>query len=198
MAVVPWIPISLTAAFVIAAVSLGIRYAAGQQEAFRAVWRAFAATRGLQWSEASGPWYRRSSDRIEGAIDGCLVRIDTYVVSTGKSHVTFTRLRGELERPFTAKLRVAPRNFLTGVGEILGRKRIPTGDAAFDGRMSVRCPSRALALAAIDESVRTRVLALDRPVSIQVQDREVKVWWRGQEKVPQTLDAGCQVTAASR
>jgi hypothetical protein len=172
------------------------RFDASRREVFRAAWRSFAASRGFQWSASSGPWYRKTSDAIEGSTQDVPFRLDTYTVSTGKTQITYTRATSSLARPFESKLAVSRRTFWTGVGERLGRKTIPTGDRSFDETWALRSGADAAARRLVDESVRERVRALNRRASLQVEGKEAKVWWTGRERDPATLDAACDLVAA--
>jgi hypothetical protein len=192
----PWLAVGVLISFVAVVLVTVIRYSSRQQEIFRSAWRAFASSRGWRWIAAAGPWYRRTSDAIEGSVEDVPVRVDTYVVSTGKSHVTFTRVRSRLERPFPGKVVASPRSFLTGIAEKLGRRSIPTGNADFDQRIVVRSKARDAALALFDERVRERARELERRACIQVSGDEVKIWWRGAETEPRVLDRACSAAAA--
>ena len=194
--VAPWIGIGALVVVVTFVVVAAVRYDASRREAFRVAWRGFASSRGFQWIASTGPWYRRTSDAIEGSMQGVALRLDTYVVSTGKSQITYTRVACSLERPFEAKLVVSRRSFLTGIGERFGRKSIRTGDPSFDERWVLRSKARDAALRLVDETVRSRMRALDRRACLQVSGREAKVWWTGRETDPSVLDAACDLVAA--
>jgi hypothetical protein len=193
---VPWLVIATLAAIVALVLIVAIRYEARRTESFREAWRAFASSRGFRCVRDSGPWYRRKSDAIEGSIDGVPFRLDTYVVSTGHSHTTFTRATSPLERPVAAKLTISPRTFLTAIGAAFGLKSIRTGDSAFDARMSLRSNAPREALALVDETVRSRLRALDRRASLVVDGKEAKVKWQGAEKDAAVLDAACELVSA--
>src|SRR5262249_37330715 len=109
----PWLAVATLVTILALVLIVAFRYEARWIELFRDPWRGFASSRGFQWIRASGPWYRRKSDAIEASVQGVPLRLDTYVVSTGKSHVTFTRARCELERPVSAKLTISPRTVFT-------------------------------------------------------------------------------------
>lgn len=192
----PWIALAALLVVVSLVLVVAIRFGAIRKEAFREAWRSFATSRGLRWIEASGPWYRHKSDAIEGSVEDVAIRLDTYVVSTGKTQVTFTRVQCRLGRPFPGKIVAKRRTFLTGIGEKLGRRSLRTGDPTFDGKMVVRSKSGDIALRLFDEKVRSRARAIERPVSIQIAGEEAKAWWRGAETDPSVLDAACNLVAA--
>src|SRR6478609_2526337 len=88
----PWIFLALFGAFMIVFVVAALRFQAEQTRRFREAWREFATSRGFRWTQAAGPWYRRSTDAIDATIEGLPIRFDTYVVSSGKHSVAYTRV----------------------------------------------------------------------------------------------------------
>lgn len=198
MGSMPWILLAVFGAAMILVVVFASRFQAEQTRRFREAWREFATSRRFTWTQAAGPWYRRSTDAIDATIEGESIRFDTYVVSSGKHSVVFTRVSSNLERDAPAKVSIAPRSFFTAIGERLGFSTVRTGDAAFDARMAVRSRNDALARRAVDEDVRARALEIGRRIQVKVGGRTVKVAWRGREKDPTTLDAAGRLIAALR
>jgi len=194
----PWIFLALFGAFMIVFVVAALRFQAEQTRRFREAWREFATSRGFRWTQAAGPWYRRSTDAIEATIEGLPIRFDTYVVSSGKHSVAYTRVSSSLERDASAKISIAPRSSLTGIGESLGFSTIRTGDPGFDARMAVRSKQEGAARRVVDEDVRARVLEIPRRIEVKVDGRTAKVAWRTREKDPHTLDAAGRLVAALR
>jgi len=192
----PWVVLSVVGAAVVLLVVFALRFEAERREVFRQAWRDFATSRGFVWKPASGPWYRRTSDAIDGNVEGVPVRVDTFVVSTGKSHVTYTRVVSRPGNDVPAKITVSRRHFLTGFGESLGMKTVRTGDPSFDERMVVRARDPEAVRRVIDASVRARILELRPSVTVRIQDQTAKITWRGAEKDPRTLDAACRLAAA--
>ena len=194
----PWIPVGLFGAAMILVVVFAARYQAERTRRFREAWREFAANRGFAWKQAAGAWYRRSTDAIDAPIEGAPIRFDTYVVSSGKHAVVYTRVATSLEREAPAKLSIAPRSSLTAIGESLGFSTVRTGDPGFDARMVVRSRNEGIARRAVDEDVRARSLEIARRIQVKVDGRTAKVAWRGREKDPSTLDAAGRLIAALR
>jgi hypothetical protein len=190
-----WLVLALLVAGLAIVIVVAVRYDARRSELRREAWRRFASDRGFRWIEAAGPWYRRIPQAIEGTLEGVAFRLDTFTVSTGKTQVTYTRVKSQLERRFPGKLLATRRTFLTPIGEAVGWKSIRTGDRSFDDRMVVRSKASEATLRALDDEVRLRLGALARSVNLQVADREVKVWWRNAERDPQALEAGCRLVA---
>src|SRR5258706_4285436 len=110
-----WFAVGFLAAFVTIVLVTAIRYANHRCEKRREAWSAFASSRGWKWIRSSGPWYRRPSDALEGSLDGVPVRVDTYVVSTGKSATTFTRVISKLTNAVPRKIVATRRTILTAI-----------------------------------------------------------------------------------
>lgn len=195
-AMLPIVIVVLVLALLVPVIVLAVRHQRAQDARRLEVWRGFAQDRGLGFVVPTGPWYRRTSTAVEGAVRGVPVRLDTYVVSTGKTHVTFTRVRAPLERDLAARVVVTRRNVFTGWGEALGWKTVPTGDSSFDAKFAARSPSRETAQGVLDDDVRARVAAFPHGLQIHCSGREAKIAWRNAESNPAVLEAGVELGAA--
>ena len=195
------IPVIAVAAVVLAVVGViivfAVRYERARDQMRLEVWRRFASERGFRLLEPTGPWYRRTPHAVEGKMENVPFRLDTYVVSTGKSHITYTRVRGELDRPFPGQLEVWRRNFFTKLAEKLGRRSLHTGDSAFDTRMTARSKAGEAALGVLDADVRSRASSFPRSARLRVSGREVTVFWIGAERDLAVLEAACNLIAAT-
>jgi hypothetical protein len=81
------------------------------------------------------------------------VTLDVYVVSTGKTHQTFTRLRAPYVNPDGFRFTVRRRNLFDGIGSLLGLQDVSIGHAAFD---------EAFVVKATDEPQVRRLLRMPR------------------------------------
>ena len=191
-----WILLTLFFAAPVVVLTLVLRHQARCCRRRAEVWRSFAQQRGWRWIEASGPWYRRQSGAVEGVIEGVEVRLDMYVVSRGKSSVTYTRATAKLERRVHAGLVATGRNLFSWIGEKFGRRSIPTGGRDFDQRMFVRSESRDFARTVLDEEARRRFLEIDRHPDIRIEDDLARITWRRAEEDPAVLEASARAVAA--
>lgn len=196
MAAVPWIPLSISLSVMVLVVVFAFRYRAAENQRFREAWRAFASSRGYAWKESAGPWYRRPSDSIDATVEGAPVKLDTYVVSSGKHSVTFTRVSCTLLEAPRAKIRVGRRSFLTAIAERFGWKTVAMGDPVFDRTMAVRSKDADSARRTLDERVRARLLEIPKRVEVKIDGPSAKITWRGAEKEAIVLDAACSTAAA--
>ncbi len=104
-------------------------------------WRAFF---GLDWediwtqlcTELGGEWIARGfwsgTNMVQVRHEDWLLTLDTYTVSTGKSSVTFTRLRAPFVNRDQFQFRIGREGFFTRVGKWFGLVDFEIGDPAFD------------------------------------------------------------------
>ena len=91
--------------------------------------------------------WRRLADEIKGHYvdggfwNGCKVQaqfkqwtitLDTYTVSTGKSSITYTRLRAPYVNPDNFRFTVYNKSIFTGIAKFFGTQDIEIGDKWFD------------------------------------------------------------------
>lgn len=186
--------IALFAVVLTAVIVIIVRYSKREDEKVQLVWKAFAREQGLRWKDGTGSWFPRYE--AHGESSGVPVRLLKYVVSTGKSTITYTRFIGQLRPSVEHKIVVGRRSFGTTLGEMLGYRPISTGDAAFDTRMVLRSRSRDAALAIIGPATRERILAFPKKLWIECKGGEAKVWWHGAEMDPKVLASGLAVVTA--
>lgn len=168
-----------------------------RQRRLDGIWREFADRRGYAWVEASGPWYRKSSVGVAGAIEGVTFTLDRYSVRTGKSRIVYTRVRGVLPRTLSDKVSVSTRTFVNRLSALfsVGQPAVETGDTSFDAGLIVRSKSRDGALSILDAEARRRLLAFPRSLRLECERHEATLTWRRAETDPANLEAGCGLIA---
>jgi hypothetical protein len=88
---------------------------------------------------------------VDAQVGQWVVTLDTFVVSTGKSTITFTRMRAPFVNRDGFRFRIHRKGFFSGLGKALGMQDIESGhSAAFDD---------AFILQGNDESKVRRLLA---------------------------------------
>lgn len=181
------------AAIVAAAITITRR----SERRLESAWREFAQRSGHEWVEASGPWFKKQSSGVTGTIDGVVFKLDRHYVQAGKSRVAYTRIRGTCSRLIAEKVGVRTLNLANRLNGLftIGQPVVETGDTSFDARMIVRSKSRDAALSLLDREVRQGLLAFPRALRIDCQDGEAVLTWRGAEREPANLEAGCKLIA---
>jgi hypothetical protein len=72
------------------------------------------------------------SSKVEARIRKWTVTLDTYTVSTGKSSVTYTRMRAPFINKDGFRFKVYRRHLFSAVGKILGMQDVEVGGPKFD------------------------------------------------------------------
>lgn len=92
------------------------------------VWRQLASEIGARYVD--GGFWR--GDKVQVDVGEWTVTLDTYTVSTGHTHVTYTRMRAPYVNPDGFRFRVWRGGFFSAVGKLLGMQDLEIGDPAFD------------------------------------------------------------------
>lgn len=71
-------------------------------------------------------------DRVEAHVDNWIVVLDTYTVSTGKSSITYTRMRAPFVNLDNFYFKIYRSGFFSGLGKMLGMEDISIGCEEFD------------------------------------------------------------------
>jgi hypothetical protein len=158
-------------------------------------WSSFASSHRYEHFPAEGPWYRRSRTRVEGLRDGVRVILDTYVVSTGKSSTTFTRVLARRTSATTGKLRVSRRGWWTKVAQLFGMRYVPTGDGTFDEHFAVRANTDDLVRTLLGREARRHIAEFPKRFNLRSKNEEVKLTWHGVEGDPAVLETAFAIVA---
>lgn len=71
-------------------------------------------------------------DRVQVRHEDWVITLDHYTVSTGKSSVTYTRMRAPFVNPSLFRFTVYRANIFTGLGKLFGMQDIEVGNPFFD------------------------------------------------------------------
>jgi hypothetical protein len=127
------------------------------RKARRLMWARVAQDHGGELHLAKGFW-RPTHERIEATVNGVPIVLDTFVVSTGKTTQTYSRVAADLAYGPAPKLLVQKKGVLSAIGNLI-REDVELGDAAFDGTFIVRCEQGAVARRMITERAMQLLLA---------------------------------------
>src|SRR2546421_4040574 len=84
---------------------------------------------------AGGFW---NGAKVEARVEPWTVVLDTYTVSTGKSTMTFTRMRAPYVNRDGFRFHVYRRTILSDLGKFLGMQDVAVGVPAFDAAFVVK------------------------------------------------------------
>ena len=172
---------------------LVIRHQRELHERVEANWRAAAAQLGGEYVPQTGSWRRRTARRVDAVIAGRAVSLDTFVVSTGNTHVTYTRAR--VATTATRRLHVYGESFLSGVAKALGAQDVRVGDDAYDERFQIKSDDAEWARRVLAEPIREQHLE-DGKLQLRVDKGWVETFAAGLEQDVETLVRRMRLTAA--
>jgi hypothetical protein len=92
------------------------------------IWQQFCAQTGSNFVEG-GFW---KSDKVEAAHNQWTVTLDLFVVSTGKSSVTYTRMRAPYVNPDGFRFTIYRKGIFTEIGKWFGMQDVTVGHEDFD------------------------------------------------------------------
>ena len=92
------------------------------------IWQQLATEIGATFVDG-GRW---KGDKVQAQIKQWTVTIDTYTVSTGKTHMTFTRFRAPYVNADGFRFKIYRRSFFSGMGKALGMQDVEIGEPQFD------------------------------------------------------------------
>ncbi|HLJ21773.1 MAG TPA: hypothetical protein VKU84_16325 [Stellaceae bacterium] len=132
------------------------------------VWRELSGQIGGEFLNG-GMW---RGDKVTAHVGPWIVVLDTYTVSTGKSAVTFTRMRAPYVNRDGFRFTLYRTTMFTALGKFLGMQDIPIDDPTFDEAFVVKTNDAAQARALLADP-RLRELLLQQPsIHFSVKDDE--------------------------
>ncbi len=100
------------------------------------------------------------------------ITLDTYTVSTGKSSVTYTRIRAPFVNPDGFRFNIYRKGTFSGIAKLLGTQDIEIGDAYFDDEFIIQSSSEDLVYRLLS-SIEIRQLIQNQPdIHFEVKDDE--------------------------
>jgi hypothetical protein len=135
------------------------------------IWGQFAAAVG--GSLEDGGW--TGNCRVEAAHGEWVVTLDTFTVSTGKSAVTYTRMRAPFVNPDRFSFSLSRRGIFTGVAELLGLKDLEVGFPEFDQAFVIKGNDVARLRQLFADARLRELIAAQPAISFCVRDDDG--WW---------------------
>jgi hypothetical protein len=130
----------------------------GGRKRRRAIWTQVATELGGTHQLPTKWW--RGDENITAIVHGVSVKLDVYVVSTGKSSQTYTRVVARHAHGPVPKMKVSKQGFFAKIGKAIGMQDVPTGDAVFDEAFVMKTDNVAVARRLWSDDARMRMLPL--------------------------------------
>ena len=147
------------------------------------IWRQFAAA--VQGNFTAGDFWGARS-RVEATHGQWIVVLDTYTVSTGKSSVTYTRMRAPHVNPDGFEFNIYRAGLFSDLGKWLGMQDVTVGHPQFDEDFIIRGNDEAK-LRRLFNNAKIRELIEAQPrINFRVKDDESSIW--GGKDFPPDVD----------
>lgn len=121
-------------------------------------WQATATALDGEYVPVGGPWYQRTPMEVRANIKSVRVIADSYVVSTGKSSITYTRVVAKPVHAGVVRLEVHPRTLPSSVGKLFGAQDVDVGRPELE-QYIIKAGDEQIARAWISPSVARAVVA---------------------------------------
>jgi len=144
------------------------------------VWQQLSHEIGAEFVEG-GSW---KGSKVQAYVKPWTITLDTYTVSTDKTHVTFTRMRAAYLNPEGFRFTIYRKGFLSGLGKLLGMQDIEIGDPDFDEAFIIQGTDEFKVMNLFAD-VKLRQMIKDQPkIRLEVKDNE---GWFGPQ-FPENVD----------
>jgi len=144
------------------------------------VWRQLSQEIGAEFVE-SGLW---KGNKVQAHVKPWTITLDTYTVSTGKSHVTYTRMHAPYINPEGFRFTIYRKSIFSDLGKFLGMQDIEVSDPDFDEAFIIKGNDESKVRDLFANS-KIRQMIQDQPkFRLEVKDSE---GWFG-PKFPENVD----------
>lgn len=115
----------------------------------------------------NGIW---KGDRVEARVDNWSIALDTYVVSTGKASITYTRMRAPFVNRDSFYFKIYRNGIFSGLGKLLGMQDINVGYDSFDEEFIIKGTSEEK-VKRLFSNERIRALIQEQPeINLEIKD----------------------------
>jgi hypothetical protein len=132
------------------------------------IWQQFCAQTGSNFVEG-GFW---KSDKVEAAHNQWTVTLDLYVVSTGKSSVTYTRMRAPYVNPDSFRFTIYRKGIFTEIGKWFGMQDVTVGYEDFDRNFVIKGNDEQKLRKLFSSQKFRDLIAVQPDISFSVKDDE--------------------------
>lgn len=133
------------------------------------VWKQLCAEIGADFVDG-GFW---KGDKVQAHVKSWTITLDTYTVSSGHSHVTYTRMRAPFVSNDGLRFRIYRKGFFSGLGKALGMQDIEVGQSLhFDDDFIIKGNDEAKIRALFANPEICRLIQEQPQVRLELKDDE--------------------------
>jgi len=138
------------------------------------VWRQLCVEIGADFVEG-GVW---QGSKVQAHVGPWTLTLDTYTVSTGQTHITYTRMRAPYVNPEGFRFTIYRESMFSGLGRWFGMQDIEIGDPEFDAAFVIKGTDEARVCQLFAEPELRALVHSQRELHLSVKDSE---GWFGPE-----------------
>lgn len=113
-----------------------------------------------------------TGDKVEAYADNWIVVLDTYTVSTGKSSVTYTRMRAPFINLDNFYFKIYRKGFFSDLGKLLGMQDINVGYGQFDDEFIIKSNNEEEVRRLFSNEKIRNLIELQCKINLEVKDDE--------------------------
>ena len=132
------------------------------------VWRQLCGEIGAEFVE--GGFWR--GNKVQARVKEWTVTLDTYTVSTGETHVTYTRMRAPYVNKDGFRFTIYRKGWFSELGKRLGMQDIEIGDPEFDRDFIIKGNDEFKVLALFGNPRIRQLIQAQPSIELQVKDDE--------------------------
>lgn len=144
------------------------------------IWRQVSEQVGGEYDK--GGFFK--SDSVKASDGEWTITLDTYVVSTGKTTIPFTRLRAPYVNPDDFRFQVYRKSIFTGLGKLMGMQDVEVGHSDFDEEFVIKGTDEHKLRALFANANLRALIEAQKSINFSVKDSE---GWFG-TKFPDNVD----------
>lgn len=144
------------------------------------IWQQLAHELNARYTDG-GLWHKSF---VDASVGEWTVRLDTYTVSTGKSTITYTRMRAPYFNKDGFRFKVYRKGLFSGIGKFLGMQDIEIGHPQFDEDFILQGNDETKVRQLLTNSTIRQLFDVQPTISLEVKDDDG--WLNG--RFPEGVD----------
>jgi hypothetical protein len=150
------------------------------------IWQRLSEQIGAEF-RAGGMW---KESKVQSQVGPWVLTLDTYAVSSGHSHITYTRMRAPYVNPAGFRFTIYRRGFFSELGKRLGMQDIEVGDLEFDEAFVIKGNDEGMVRDLFSNRELRRLTLAQPKLRLEVKDSE---GWFGPRFPPEVDELHFQV-----
>ena len=110
--------------------------------------------------------------KVQAHVDNWIVLFDTYTVSSGKSSITYTRVRAPFKNLESFYFKIYRKGLFSDLGKLLGMQDISVGYSEFDDEFIIKGNNEARITQLFSNERIRKLLELQKSINLEIKDDE--------------------------